>query len=335
MDLTTTYMGLKLKNPLVHSSSPLSSELDMVKRLEDAGIAAVVMYSLFEEQINREAEAIDHFLTTYNESYSEALSYFPEPEEFHNIEAEDYIEHISRLKDGVDIPVIASLNGISTGGWMKYARRLVDAGADALELNVYYIPTDPNMTASDIEQMYLDDLKTVKSEVNVPVAMKLNPYFSAFANMAVKLDRAGADALVLFNRFYQPDIDLETLEVVPNLKLSSSYEIRLPLRWIAILYELVDCDLAATSGVHTAADVLKLVMAGADVTMMTSLLLKEGPQAVSRILEDMQSWMDEHEYESIEQMKGSMSYQAVAEPSALVRANYIKTLQSYRADTGH
>ncbi|RMF55111.1 MAG: dihydroorotate dehydrogenase-like protein [Calditrichaeota bacterium] len=330
MDLKTSYMGFELKNPLVASASPLSASVDTIKELEDMGIAAVVMYSLFEEQIQRDAHEIDHFLTTFSESYAEALSYFPEPEEFHNMEAEEYLDQIRKLKEAVDIPVIGSLNGVSPGGWIKFAQKMEEAGADALELNVYYIPTDPKLTSQEVEQIYLDDLKAVKSAVNIPVAMKLSPYFSSFANMAHRLDKAGADALVLFNRFYQPDIDLETLEVVPQIHLSNSHEIQLPLRWIAILYGTIEASLAATSGVHTADDVLKLVMAGADVTMMASVLLKEGPRAVSRILENLQNWMEEHEYESISQMKGSMSYQAVAEPAALVRANYIKTLQSVR-----
>ncbi len=330
MDLTTTYMGLSLKNPIVPSASPLSGSVDMVKQLEDVGAAAVVLYSLFEEQIQHDTHEIDHFLTTFNESYAEALSYFPEPDEFRNMEAEEYLEHIVNLKKAVDIPVIGSLNGVSPGGWMKYAKKIEEAGADGLELNVYYIPTDPSLTGEQVEQIYLDDLKAVKSSVKIPVAMKLSPYFSSFANMAHRLDKAGVDALVLFNRFYQPDIDLETLEVVPNLKLSNSYEIRLPLRWIAILYGSVKASLAATSGVHTVEDVIKLIMAGADVTMMASALIKEGPRVISRILENLENWMEEHEYDSIELMKGSMSYQAVAEPAALVRANYIKTLQSVR-----
>ncbi len=330
MDLTTTYMGLKLKNPLVPSASPLSADVDVARRLEDAGAAAIVMYSLFEEQITHEAEEIDHYLTTFSESYAEALSYFPEPEAYRNMEAEEYLEQISRLKEALDIPVIASLNGVSPGGWMKFAQKMEQAGADALELNIYYIPTDPQITGEEVEDMYVEDLQAVKSCVSIPVAMKLSPYFSAFANLARRLDEAGADALVLFNRFYQPDIDLETLEVVPNLELSHSYEIRLPLRWIAILYGKIRASLAATSGVHTAEDVLKLVMAGADVTMMASALLKEGPDVLTRILNDLEKWMEEHEYESIRQMKGSMSFQHVAEPAAWVRANYIKTLQSIR-----
>lgn len=330
MDLSTKYMGLTLKNPLVPSASPLSKDADVVKRLEDAGASAIVMYSLFEEQIAHEANEIDHYLTTYNESYAEAMSYFPEPESFHNLHAEEYLEQIAALKETVDIPVIASLNGVSPGGWMKFAREMESAGADGLELNIYYIPTDPQLSGAEVEQMYIDDLKTVKSSIKIPVAIKLSPYFSAFANMATRLDQAGADALVLFNRFYQPDVDLETLDVLPNLMLSTSYEIRLPLRWISILYGMVRPSLAATSGVHSAEDVIKLVMAGADVTMLASSLIKKGPEELINVLESLQNWMETNDYESIDQMKGSMSYQAVAEPSALVRANYIKTLQCIR-----
>jgi dihydroorotate dehydrogenase (fumarate) len=330
MDLRTKYMGLSLKNPLVPSASPLSASIDMAKQLEDAGAAAIVMYSLFEEQIQHEAQELDYYLTTYNESYAEAVSYFPEPQKFHNMYAEGYLEQIRRLKEALEIPVIASLNGVSVGGWMKYAKLIEEAGADGLELNIYYLPTDPTVTGIEVERIYLDDLSYVKSSVKIPVAMKLSPYFSALANMATKLDQAGADALVLFNRFYQPDIDLETRDIVPNLKLSESYEVRLPLRWIAILFGNINASLAASTGVHTAEDVLKLIMAGADVTMMASALLKKGPYHIAKVLEDMQQWMEEHEYESLSEMRGSMSYLSVAEPAALVRANYIKTLQSIR-----
>ncbi len=330
MDLSTTYMGLELRNPLVPSASPLSADVDVVKRLEDAGAAAIVMYSLFEEQIERDKQELDYFLTTYAESYSEALSYFPEPHEFRNLNAEAYLEQIVKLKEAVDIPVIASLNGVSPGGWIYFARQIEEAGADGLELNIYYIPTDPDLTADDVEQMYLGDLLQVKSTISIPVALKLSPYFTAFANMARKLDKAGVDALVLFNRFYQPDVDLATREVVPNLELSNSYEIRLPLRWMAILHDEIKASLAATSGVHTAQDVLKLIMAGADVAMLASALLKEGPGLIERILQNMQLWMEEHFFESVSEMKGSMSLLSVAEPAALLRANYIKTLGSVR-----
>lgn len=330
MDLTTTYLGIKLKNPLVVSSAPISSDVDKVKRLEELGAAGIVMYSLFEEQINREIEEIDYYLSYRNEFYAEALNYLPEPEEFHNLHAEEYLKQISDLKSAVDIPVIGSLNGVSPGGWMKYAQKMQEVGADALELNVYYLATNPEMTAEQVEQIYLDDLKAVKEAVTIPVAMKLSPYFSSFANMARKLDAAGADGLVLFNRFYQPDIDLERLEVQPNLQLSTSYELRLPLRWIAILFGNVKASLAATSGVHSAEDVIKLMMTGADVAMMTSVLLKRGISVVKEIREGMQRWMEVHEYESIRQMKGSMSYRKVGDPGAFERVNYVKTLQSVK-----
>jgi dihydroorotate dehydrogenase (fumarate) len=330
MDLSTTYMGMKLKNPLVLAASPISADIEKVKKAETFGASAVVMYSLFEEQINHEINEIDYFLSQGSESFAEALSYFPEPIEFKNLHAEEYLNQISKLKKTVSIPVIGSLNGVSPGGWMEYAKKIEEAGADALELNVYYIATDPEMDAAKIEQLYIDNLITVKKAVNIPVAIKLSPYFSAFANMAVKLDKAGADGLVLFNRFYQPDIDLNQLEVVPNLHLSSTQEMRLPLRWIAILYKKIKASLAATTGIHTAEDVIKMMMVGADVTMLASVLLGQGVEKLKRILDDTQQWMAENDYSSIEQMKGSMSSQAIAEPAAYERANYIKTLQSYK-----
>ena len=328
MDLKTKYLGLELKNPIVPSSSPLMINIDAVKRLEDNGAAAVVMYSLFEEQILQEQKELDTFLSQGTESFAEALQFFPQPEEFHNLRAEDYLEQIRRLKEAIDIPVIGSLNGVSAGGWMEYAQKIEQAGADALELNIYYIPTDPKMTAAEIEQMYIDDLKRVKKVTNIPIAVKLNPYFTSFANVAKRLDEAGADGLVLFNRFYQPDIDLETLDVVYDLEFSNSYELRLPLRWIAILYGKIKANMAATSGIHTAEDVLKAVMVGADVAMIASVLFQKGPRHIGRMLNDIQSWMEAHEYESIEQMKGSMSLKALHDPAAYMRANYMKTLQS-------
>lgn len=330
MDLTTKYLGLDLKNPLIVGAAPLSNNVDTVKILEDKGASAVVMYSLFEEQINHEAQVLDTFLTQGTESYAEALSYFPEPDQFHSLGGEDYLEQISKLKQAVDIPIIGSLNGVSPGGWMNYARKIQEAGADALELNIYYIPTDPFLTGEEVEKIYLDDLKTVRGHIDIPVAIKLGPYFSSFANFAQKLDDAGANALVLFNRFYQPDIDLENLEVVPDLKFSSSYELRFPLRWIAILYGKIKANLAATTGIHEASDVLKSVMAGADAVQLASVLLKRGVKHIEVILNDMIKWMEEKEYASLQQMKGSMSYQSIAEPAAYTRANYMKTLQSIR-----
>ena len=330
MDLTTKYLGLDLKNPIIAGASPLSNNVDTVKLLEDKGAAAVVMYSLFEEQINHEAQELDTFLAQGTESFAEAMSYFPEPDQFHSVDGEDYLNKISQLKKTVDIPVIASLNGVSAGGWMKYAKQMQEAGADALELNVYYIPTDPFLTGAEVEKIYLDNLKTVRSHIDIPVAVKLSPYFSSFANMAVKLDDAGANGLVLFNRFYQPDINLDALEVTPDLQFSTSYELRFPLRWLAILHGKVKASLAATTGIHEAADVLKAIMAGADAVQLASVLLKKGVKQVEIILNDMKKWMQEKEYESIEQMKGSMSYKSVAEPAAYTRANYMKTLQSIK-----
>ena len=329
MDLTTSYMGLKLKNPIVPSASPLSEKVDTVKALEDAGAAAIVVYSLFEEQITHEANALDFYLSQTGESYAEALSYFPHTEDF-KLGPDEYLNHISKIKQSVDIPIIGSLNGVSVGGWMKYAKNIEEAGADGLELNVYYIPTDNNLPGSQVEQIYINNLMAVKENISIPVAVKLSPYFSSMANLAKKLDSAGANALVMFNRFYQPDFDLETLEVVPNLTLSSKWELRLPLRWLAILYGNVKASLAATSGVQDYEDILKVVMAGGDVAMMCSELLRHGPERIQQILKGLENWMEEKEYVSIEQMKGSMSQKSVAEPAAFERANYMKTLQSFR-----
>jgi len=329
MDLSTNYIGLNLKNPIVPSASPLSESVDKVKQLEDAGASAVVVYSLFEEQITHESGELDHYLNYGTESYAEATSYFPEPEEF-NLGPFEYLDHIANLKKAVDIPVIGSLNGVSNGGWAKYAKNIQDAGADALELNIYYIPTDTNLTSTEIENMYIDTLKAVKQNVTIPVSIKLSPFFTSMPNMARSLDDAGVDGLVLFNRFYQPDFDLEKLEVVPNLQLSTQWEMRLPLRWIAILYSHVKANLAATSGIHNYEDVLKIMMAGGDVAMMASELLENGVGRISEILKRMQKWMELHEYDSIELMKGSMSQKSVSEPAAFERANYMKILQSYK-----
>lgn len=329
MDLTTTYMGMTLKSPLVASASPLSEEIGNLKRMEDAGASAVVLYSLFEEQLVREEFELAHHLQHGTESFAEALTYFPEPVQF-KLGPDGYLEHIRKAKEAVSIPVIASLNGSSLGGWTKFAHRMQEAGADALELNVYYIPTDPNLSAHDVEQTYLDILKAVKAAVNIPVAIKLGPYFSSFAHMARQLDEAGADALVLFNRFYQPDIDLEELIVKPNVILSSPQALRLPLRWIAILYGRIKASLAATSGIHQGTDVIKMMMAGANVTMMASALLKNGIDHLRVIEQEMIEWMDENEYESIRQMQGSMSQIKVDDPSTFERAQYMRALTTYR-----
>lgn len=328
MDLSTTYLGLKLKNPLVPSSSPLTRTLESLRRMEDAGAAAVVLYSLFEEQITLESEMLNHYLTQGIESFPEALNYFPEAPEYQT-GPDAYLEHVSRAKAALDIPVIGSLNGVSTGGWVNYARLIEDAGADALELNVYYLPTDVNLGSAEVEQIYLDVLHDVRAAVHIPVAIKLNPYFSAMANMAQKLAQGGANGLVLFNRFYQPDLDPENLDIVPHLVLSNSNELRLPLRWVAILYGRVQADLALTTGVHTTEDVVKGVMAGAAVTMMASALLKNGTGHISSVLADLAHWLEEHEYDSLAQMRGSLSQINCAEPAAFERANYMRVLSSY------
>ena len=328
MDLSTTYMGLKLKNPLVPSASPLSSDLDGAKSLEDAGVGAIVLESLFEEQIEQEAKEIDHFLAYGAESFAEALSYFPKADDYGK-GPEEYLEHIRRCKGALGIPVIASINGVSKGGWIGYAKKMEEAGADAIELNVYFIPTNLDQPGTVIEQGRVDSLKAVKDTVKIPVSIKLGPYFSNLANMAKRLDEAGADALVLFNRFYQPDIDLEKLEVLPNLQLSTSPASHLALRWIAILSGRIKADLAATNGIHTHEDVVKVIMAGANVAMMCAALYKNGIEHLGKTLNCVERWMTENEYESVGQMRGSISQIKCAQPAAFERANYIKTLTSF------
>jgi dihydroorotate dehydrogenase (fumarate) len=332
MDLSATYLGLELKNPIVPASSPLSHDVATVRRMEDAGAAAVVLYSLFEEQINQLDNGLDQFLTTYTENKDEARDYFPEPYAFNDLHADQYLEHIHKLKSSVEIPIIASLNGVSEGPWMDYAKKMEQAGADAIELNIYYLATDPAVGGRQVEEMYLSDIRRIKKQLNIPVSVKVGSNFSAFANMAVQMDAAGADGLVLFNRFYQPDIDLETFETRPALKFSSSYDKRLPMRWIAVLHGQVTCSLAATSGVRTAEDIVKLVLCGADVTMLASILLKEGVDHIITLQKDLTRWMEEREYKSLRQLKGALSYQNIAEPAAFERANYLKMLQSYRKE---
>jgi dihydroorotate dehydrogenase (fumarate) len=330
VDLTTTYLGLKLKNPLVASAAqPISEKVETVKRLEEAGIAAVVMYSLFEEQIIHESLELDHYLSTGTDFSREVTSYYPQTGNF-TLAPEVYIEAVRKTKKALNIPVIGSLNGVSTGGWIKYARKIEDAGADALELNLYYLAADPTVTASELEDNYVTLVGDVCKSIKIPVGVKLSPFLSAIPNVAQRLVKAGAKGLVLFNRFYQPDIDLETLEVVPNLVLSNSNDMRLPLRWIAILYGRIQADLALTSGVHTAEDVLKAMMAGANVAMMTSELLQNGFGRVPAILADIEKWMVDREYSSIQQMRGSLSQKSVKEPAAFERANYMKILNSYK-----
>jgi dihydroorotate dehydrogenase (fumarate) len=327
-DLSTTYLGLKLKNPLVVSASPLCEEIDNLRRMEDAGAAAVVLHSLFEEQIALESRDLDRSLSAGTESFAESLTYFPDMTSY-NLGPEGYLEHIRKAKAAVSIPIVGSLNGVSTGGWIEYAKKIEAAGADALELNIFHLPTDPEMTGEEVERTYCDLAAHVKASVRIPLAVKLSLYFSSMVNMARRLDQGGVNALVLFNRFYQPDFDLENLEVVPNLILSSSYEFLLRLHWVAILYGHVRADLAVTGGVHTALDVLKAMMAGARVAMMTSALLKHGIEHLAQVQADLLAWMEEHEYESIRQMQGSMSQQSVADPAAFLRANYVRVLSSY------
>jgi dihydroorotate dehydrogenase (fumarate) len=327
-DLSTTYLGLNLKNPLVASASPLSKKLDRAKKLEEAGIAAIVMYSLFEEQIIHESLELDHFLNRGTDSFPEALSYLPDGG-MYAIKPEKYLDQVAGLKKALKIPVIGSLNGVSKGGWTSYARKIEEAGADALELNVYYIATDLDLTSGDIEDTQVKLVAEVKSAIKIPLSVKISPFVTSIPNFAKRLVDAGADGLVLFNRFYQPDFDLDELEIVHSLDLSTSSDLRLPLRWISILQGKVNADFALTSGVHSYTDVLKVMMAGAKVAMMASSLLHSGERAIGPILSDLEEWMKEHEYESIKQMQGSMSQKSVREPAAFERANYMKVLSSF------
>ena len=328
IDLSTTYLGLKLKNPLVASSSPMCADVGNVRRLEDAGASAVVLPSLFEEQLEIESEEMDRSIAATSEVSAESITQLPEMSH-RAMGPETYLAHIAKCKEAVKIPIVASLNGATQGGWLKFAKQMEQAGADALELNIYNIPADPAVSGEAVEQQYVDLVRAVREQVAIPVAVKLSPYFSSMANMAGKLDAAGANGLVLFNRFYQPDFDLEALEVVPNLILSNSHELLLRLNWIALLYGTVKADLALTGGVHSAADVIKSMMAGAKVAMMTSALLKRGITYLDTLTSELLVWMGEHEYDSIRQMQGSMSRNAVPQPAAFERANYMKVLSSY------
>jgi dihydroorotate dehydrogenase (fumarate) len=328
IDLSTRYLGLRLASPLVASASPLCESVDNVRRMEDAGAAAVVLHSLFEEQIDLESHHLDRYLSHGAESYAEAVSYLPDLQDY-NLGPDGYLEHVRRAKEAVGIPVVGSLNGVSPGGWTRFAREIEQAGADALELNVFHIPTDPRRTGAEVEQMYVDLVRQVTASVSIPVAVKLGHSFTAVANLAARLDAAGAAGLVLFNRFYLPDFDLEQLAVVPRLTLSSPFELLVRLHWVAILYGHVRADLAVTGGVHTAQDVLKAMMAGARVAMTTSALLKHGIELLRVVRRELLAWMEAREYHSIAQMQGSMSYRAVADPEAFERANYMKVLGSY------
>jgi len=327
-DLSTDYLGLSLSSPLVASASPLCEDLDNLRKLEEAGAAAVVLHSLFEEQIAREGEELDRALSTGTDSYAEALSYFPDLQSY-NLGPDGYLEHIRQAKAALGIPVIGSINGVSSGGWVEYARKIEQAGADALELNVYFIPTDSHLTGAAVEQQYCDLVRDVKAAIHIPLAVKVGHQFTAFANVARRLEEAGANALVLFNRFYQPDLDLENLEVVSSLSLSQPYELLLRLHWVAVLYGRIQTDLAVTGGVHEAPEVLKAMMAGANVAMMASALLRHGIPHLAKVRRELGQWMNEHEYESIRQMRGSLSQRSAANPEAFERANYVKVLSSY------
>lgn len=325
-DLRTTYLGLKLVSPLVASASPLSRDVEGIKRLEEAGASAVVLYSLFEEQLRQEEMDLDYHLNAGTESFPESLTYFPQASEFHT-GPEGYLKHIRKAKASVRIPIIASLNGSTLGGWTKFAGEIEKAGADAIECNIYTIPTDAKLTAADVEKNYLDIVRAVKSTVTIPVAVKLSPFFSNLSNFARRLDDTGADGLVLFNRFYQPDIDLEELEIRPNVLLSSQQALRLPLTWIGILHGRVQASLAGTGGVHSAEDVVKLLMVGANVTMLCSSLMRHGVNHLRHVERELREWMEEHEYESVAQMQGSMSQLRCPDPTAFERAQYMRAVK--------
>lgn len=328
VDLSTSYLGLSLKNPLIASASPLSKKVSTVQALEQKGVAAVVVYSLFEEQITRDSLKLHEDLMRTSDTFSEANSGFPDLG-LYKMGPEPYLDHLRELKNSVKIPIIASLNGVTPGGWIDYAQKIEQTGVDALELNIYYLATDPDSTAAQLEDSYIDLVSNIRQRIGIPLAVKLSPFFTSLPNFTNKLVQAGANGLVLFNRFYQPDFDLENLEVVPHLVLSNSNELRLPLRWIAILYGKVKADLALTSGVHSAEDMLKSLMAGASVVMVASEFLSNGIDQATKLLTEMQSWMEAHEYVSVKQMMGSMSQQAVADPSTFERIYYMKVLSSY------
>ena len=327
MDLSTTYLGMKLRTPLVVSPSPLSQDLDKIRRMEDAGASGVVLHSLFEEQIRYERYQLHWQLSHSIDSYPEALSYLPEATGF-SMGPEDYLRHITRAKSAVAIPIIASLNGTTAGGWLDYAGRIEDAGADAIELNLYSIPVDMERSSAEIEDNYIEIVRSVRAAVQIPVAVKLTPFFTNLARMAKRLDEAGANALVLFNRFFQPDIELESLEMQPFALYSMPIDAKLPLRWIAILYDRIGANLAATGGIHRGTDALKMLMAGADVTMLCSVLMRKGIEHIAAIEKEMRTWMEEHEYKSVQQMKGSVSQKNCPEPGAFERAAYIATVGS-------
>jgi len=328
MNLKTNYLGLELKNPLVASASALSKKPSYVKRMEDAGVSAVVMYSLFEEQITHDSLAFNYFMERGTEQFAEALDYFPDLDRY-NVGPDQYLERIRRNKEATEIHIIGSLNGVSNSGWIDYAKKIEQAGADALELNTYYIPTNPELTADQLEDNYIELVKTVCNSVKIPVAVKLSPFFTALPNLIVQLEKAGAKGMVLFNRFVQPNLDIENLEVNPTLQLSTSAELLLPLRWIALLFGRVNIDLALTTGIHTGEDLLKAIAAGASVGMVASEFVANGVERAREMLDEMEKWMTVYEYDSIKKLRGSMSQKHVENPAAFERANYMKALQSY------
>lgn len=330
IDLTTKYLGLELKNPLVVAACPLCNDADSLQRLEEAGAAAAVLPSLFEEQIEHEEKEVNQLYEFQTESFAESLSLFPELS--YHTGTKDYLSLIETAKSKVKMPLIGSLNGASTGGWTRYAKSMQDAGVDAMELNIYFIPTDPQMSSSNVEEHYAELVAAVKQTVTVPLSVKIGPFFTSLPSLIRRVEQAGADGLVLFNRFLEPDIDLESLEVAPNLVLSSRHELRLALRWIAILRDQTEISLAATGGVHFADDVIKALLAGADVAQIATALLRYGPSYVSKLVEEIQRWLEEHEYASVEQLKGSLSRGNSPDPSAFERANYMKALTSFTSE---
>jgi dihydroorotate dehydrogenase (fumarate) len=329
MDLSTTYLGLRLSGPFMPGASPMADQLDWVKRLEDAGASAIVLRSLFEEQITREQEGLIHHMQVTEGGNAEALSYFPRPDDF-VFGPEQYLEQIRKVKQAVRVPVIGSLNGTTAEGWLDYARKIEQAGADGLELNVYFLATDPAISGDVVDRRVSNVLRAVKKVVTIPVAVKLSPFFSSFSHFAAALDEGGANGLVLFNRFYQPDIDIETLEAVPSLHLSDSWELPLRLRWLAILSGHLHASLAVSGGVHTVPDAVKAIMAGADAVQLVSALIQHGPEYLGTLQKGLSAWMEEHEYESIGQMRGSMNLERCPDPGAFERANYMRVLQSIR-----
>ncbi len=331
IDLSTDYLGIKLKNPLVASASPLCEDIENIKQMEKSGIAAVVLHSLFEEQVLLQEKELNYALTKNTEAYAESLSYFPDVNDY-SFAPDEYVEYIAEVKKAVDIPIIGSLNGISNSGWIKYGKKIEEAGADALELNIYYLPTRKTISCQQVENAYLDLVKALRQNIKIPLAIKLSPYFNSIADLANKLAEEGVEGLVLFNRFYQPDIDLMEMKVAPNLELSRSTELRLRLRWVGILYQKIKSDLAITGGVHTAEDIIKGILTGANIVMMTSALLEKGIPFIEDMVKGIEEWLRRNNYNSINEIRGILSQKNVEETDAFERANYLKVLKSYHLE---